>query len=102
MNYEEKLNKARKTGKGIVSRFQEKPNYKMAVGEGYDCPYCGAYHGYKMNGNKCCYDKPCITNKDIYEIPNDIKFMCEHGEYSWTEDCKCANCGKMYSQNDGC
>lgn len=101
MEYNKKIAEARQTKKGIVIKFQEKENYKLSPKGKYDCPHCGAYHGYKMNG-----DKPDYSNGkevvDRYEIPSDIIFMYKHPGYSWTKDCKCANCGKMYSCNNGC
>jgi hypothetical protein len=96
--YEEKLKIARETGKGIIVRFQEKSNYKMAVNN-YDCPHCGAYHGSKKE------DKWNTKGTKIgqqYETPEDIKFMCNNIGYSWTEDIKCSNCGEIYSQSNGC
>ncbi|MFR0045462.1 MAG: hypothetical protein ACLRWO_02965 [Clostridium butyricum] len=103
MEYKDKLKNARKTGEGIISRFQEKANYKMAIREGYDCPHCGAYHGYKIDDSgEPIYRLDKNVSHDIYETPSNIEFMCNHTGYSWTEDCECANCGKTYSQNNGC
>ena len=100
MNYEEKLVKARETGEGIATRFQENPNFKM-VKSGFNCPHCGAYHGYKKdNEGNVIHEKDKASKP--YEIPEDIQWMCENTGYSWTEDCKCENCGNMYSQNNGC
>lgn len=88
--YEEQLKLSRKTGKGIVKRFQEKASYKYAI-NGFDCPHCNA----KFGGGK-------VLDIDIYETPRDIEFMCNNTGYSWTEDCKCGKCDAMYSQSNGC
>jgi hypothetical protein len=67
MIYEEKLKGAKETGKGIATRFQEKANYIMA--KEWKCPHCSST------------DEK--TKSTPYEIPEDIKFMCENGGYSW-------------------
>ena len=99
MSYSEKIKQARERKWGIASKFQEKENYKMS--DSFNCSHCGAYHGYKMNGNEPDYslEKKVV---DHYEIPSDIEYMSNHVEYSWTEDCKCANCGELYSCHNGC
>ena len=55
-----------------------------------DCPHCKAVLG---NG---------IENKrteigEGYETPVDIKFMLDGGDYSFVTNCKCGNCGEMFS-----
>ncbi|MGL4571731.1 MAG: hypothetical protein ACRCVJ_11780 [Clostridium sp.] len=99
MDYKEKLKETRNTGKGIALKFKENETYINAI-SGWDCPHCGAY----MGDHPDYYDtnKGKVLIVDTYEIPNDIKYMCEKIGYSWTEDCKCGNCGKLYSQNNGC
>lgn len=96
-DYKKQLNLAKKTGKGIACKFQQKPTYEEVV-DGYKCPYCNAEYGEASN----CEDggKPIVF--DHYETPVDVEFMCNHVGYSWTEDCKCGNCGKMYSRGNGC
>ncbi|MGL6184800.1 MAG: hypothetical protein ACRC1T_05415 [Clostridium chrysemydis] len=87
---EEVISKAKKTGNGIVSDFQETPTYKEAINK-YDCPHCGArFWGGTSNVIK------------QYEITSDIEYMMENVGYAWTEDCKCLICGKLYSQHNGC
>lgn len=98
--YEEKFKIARETGKGRVVRFQEKPAYTEAVNE-YDCPHCGAEFGNHPNWGRTNKGGKIVDHNN-YETPSDIEFMCNHVGYSWTEDCKCGNCGEMYSQSNGC
>lgn len=99
MKYEEQIKKARETGEGIGSQFKEKSTHEMEKND--CCPHCGAYNGYKKDEDgKVIYSKEKIGG--VYEIPSDIEWMCNNTGYSWTEDCKCANCDKMYSQNNGC
>lgn len=100
MNYNKEIKKARLTCEGINLKFQEKENHKEAI-DGFDCPYCKATLGCKMNGSKIIYNSPKEII-DKYETSIDIKNMCEVTCYSWTEDCKCSNCGEMYSQHNGC
>ncbi|MFH0334605.1 hypothetical protein [Clostridium perfringens] len=86
----ELIENGRKTGKGIVIDFQENPTYIKAI-NGLHCPHCGA-----LNGGE---------NKQIirkYETPLNIKCMMEEVGYSWTEDCKCGVCNKLYSRGNGC
>ena len=95
MNYKEKIKVAEETGMVSDIKFQEKATYKMA--NGFDCPHCNAYHG---NGKD---KKSIVDDKNNYVTSIDIEFMCKHEDsYSWTEDVKCGNCGKMYSQSNGC
>lgn len=101
MNYSEEIKKARETKKGIARKFQENANYKLSTKGKFDCPHCGAYHGYKINDNEPDYNS-IVEIMDKYEIPSDIEYMCNNAGYSWIEDCKCANCGEMYSRNNGC
>lgn len=97
--YKKILRKARRTGKGMIEKFQEKSNFPMAV-KGC-CPHCGAEFGCVWEDGKPI--KPSTQSKDIYETPRNIRFMCNApGNSSWTEDCTCGNCGGRYSQNDGC
>ena len=103
MIYEEELKKARETGKGISAVFQEKSNYKNCTEKSFDCPHCGAYHGFKLDDNKdIIFEVPKETVSKTYELPKDIEWMCNHEGYSWHEDCKCSNCNEIYTQNNGC
>lgn len=103
MLYNEKLKEARETGKGIATKFQEKANYTIAIGGGFDCPFCSAYHGYKLDDNKEIISTfPSKVMSMPYELPTDIEWMCQNGGYSWHEDCKCSNCNHIYTQNNGC
>lgn len=98
--YQEELIESRKTGRGISVRFQESENHLPAINN-YDCPYCGAKYGEPTGWEYSNKSKKIIIS-DKYETPKDIEFMCNHIGYSWTEDCKCGNCGKIYSQHNGC
>jgi transposase-like protein len=92
------LRVANETGTGILVRFQPKPNYTEAIG--FYCPHCMAYNGIKRcNGS-------VISPKRIgerYETESDISFMCNSKDrtYSWTEDLRCASCGKIFSLSNG-
>lgn len=85
--------------KELIIEFKEQATYKMAI-NGFDCPHCGAAHGNHVNYGDTNNGRCKIIDK--YEIPIDVEFMHKHTGYSWTEDCKCGNCGKMYSRGNGC
>lgn len=94
INYKEEFKKARETGKVIGQNFKENPTYVMSedlLKVGYCCPHCKQYD-FNIRDEII----------DCYITPMDMDFMCEHVEYSWTEDCKCGLCGGLYSRDSGC
>lgn len=86
---------SRELGKGYaLDKFQEEPTYTIGgdlLKDGYRCPHCK-----KHNINKGAE----VIKR--YGTPNNIEFMFNHTGYSWTEDCRCALCGGLYSQKNGC
>lgn len=74
----------------------------------YNCPHCGERFTEFLESvapddkvTRRLWEHMGVDHNN-YETPSDIEYMCNHIEYSWTEDCKCGNCGKMYSQSNGC